>query len=93
MAYSTSLPPVLMADAIGGGYRTWQYKSTDAPSVVRVAGYFTNGWLLGMRKGDVVHIIDTDASPITLSIAIVSAASSTSVDLSDGTAITATNSD
>lgn len=93
MAYSTSNPPALISQGIGGFFRQWIYKSTDAPAAVRVAGYVTNGWTLGMRKGDLVLVVDTDAAPITMQMMIVSAASSASVDLSDGVAVTATNTD
>ena len=93
MAYSTSNPPALITQGIGGFWRLWIYKSTDAPAVVDGAGYFTNGYTLGMRQGDVVFVVDTDASPISMQVHIVTLATSTSVSLSDGTAITATNTD
>ncbi len=93
MAYSTSNPPALLSQGIGGHLRVWAYRSTDAASAVRVSGYFTNGWQLGMRAGDLVYVVDTDASPITLQAMIVTSATSAAVDLSDGTAITATDTD
>lgn len=94
MAYSTSNPPNCISSTIGGTFDLWVYKSTDPITDVRVAGYFTNGWALGMRAGDIVLVIDTDATPITAQISIVTSASATGgVDLSDGTAITATDTD
>ncbi|MDX1742934.1 MAG: hypothetical protein R3186_04990 [Ruegeria sp.] len=93
MAYSTSNPPVCMSQTIGGTFNLWVYKSTDAPADVDASGYFTDGWDLGMRAGDVVFVIDTDATPIAGQIHLVTSATSTAVDLSDGTAITATDSD
>ncbi len=93
MAYSTSNPPCLISQGIGGFWRTWVYKSTDAVTAVRVSGYFTDGWKLGMRAGDVIFVVDTDASPITMQVAIVTSATASAVDLSDGTAITATDTD
>lgn len=93
MAYSTSNPPALISQGIGGFWRLWVYKSVDAMTLVRVSGYFTNGWSLGMRQGDVIMVVDTDASPITMQIAIVTSAVSTLVDLSDGVAVTATDTD
>lgn len=93
MAYSTSNPPALISQGIGGFFRLWIYKSTDAATAVRVSGYITNGWTLGMRKGDLVLAVDTDAAPISTQMMIVSAASATAVDLSDGLAVTATNTD
>lgn len=95
MAYSTSNPPALHSQAVGGFYRKWVYKSTDAPAVVRVIGYITNARDLGMKVGDLVEVIDTDAAPISLQLMIVSAINATTGagDLSDGTAVTATNTD
>lgn len=93
MAYSTSNPPALIAEGVGGNFRLWAYKSTDAPAAVRVSGYITDGYALGMRAGDLVLVVDTDASPITLQLMIVTSATASAVDLSDGTAVTATDTD
>lgn len=94
MAYDTSNPPALLMGSIGGRDKVWIYKSTDAATAVRVDGYITNGWDLGMRAGDLVAVVDTDASPIAMQLMIVSSASATGgVDLSDGTAVTATDTD
>jgi len=43
MAYATSNPPALIAQGIGGANRLWIYSSVDAATLVRVAGYFTDG--------------------------------------------------
>lgn len=95
MAYSVSNPPVLVASPIhkDAGGRIWFYSSTDALSAVRVSGYFTNGYDLGMRVGDIVFIVDNDASPIALSVSVVNAASTSAVDLADGTALASTDTD
>ena len=91
MAYATSNPPELVVGT--QAFRIWAYKSTDAATAVRVSGYFTNGYALGMRAGDLVVVVDTDASPIAMQLCIVTSATSSAVDLSDGTAITATDTD
>lgn len=96
MSYSTSNPPVLIAGGLTSGAqpRLWVLTGTDATTTVDGAGYVTNGSALGMKKGDLVFYVKTDASPITCQIHIVSAVTvGGSADLSDGTAITATNSD
>lgn len=95
MPYSTDNPPMLLAQTVGGQKRVWIYQSTDAATVVRVAGYITNGRALGMQAGDTLLMIDTDASPIAQQWMVVSAINATTgaADLSDGVAITATNSD
>lgn len=93
MAYATSNPPALIAGGVGSGPRIWTYSSVDAVTLVRVAGYFTNGYALGMRAGDIVLVLDNDASPLTGSWCWVAVATSTNVDLGDGVTITGTNTD
>lgn len=89
MAYATTNPPFLLCAS--QDFRLWVYKSEDASTVVDAAGYFTNGWDLGMRAGDLLIQVDTDTSATTLMYC--NAASSSSVDFTDGTAITATDTD
>lgn len=93
MAYSTSNPPHLLSQLIAGGKKLWLYASTDAATAVRVSGYFTDGYERGMRAGDILMMVDTDASPIAAQIMIVTSAVPGTVDMSDGVAITATDSD
>lgn len=97
MAYSTSAPPMLLAQTIGGTTRLWVYRTEDAATAVRVSGYFTNGYSLGMRAGDLLLAIDTNASPISQQWMVVNESSKSgsteTVDVSDGVAITATDSD
>jgi hypothetical protein len=92
MAYATSNPPRLVTQPIAG-LRMWQYESTDAVATVRVSGYFTNGYDLGMRKGDIIVVLDSDASPITGAMCWVTEATTSVVDLSDGVTITGTDTD
>lgn len=92
--YSTSSPPALVAQRIGGGGQIWDYRSVDASTAVDAANYFTNGQSLGMLAGATLFVYDTDASPITGSIHTVNAASADgSVDIGDALAITTTDSD
>ena len=91
MAYATSNPPHCLVNT--PNFRLWVYKSTDNAAAVRASGYITNGYDLGMRAGDIVMMVDTDASPIAAQMMIVTSAVSGTVDLSDGTAIVATDSD
>lgn len=93
MAYSTDNPPICMTQSLKGTHKIWFYASTDTGSDVRVSGYFSNGYDLGMRAGDFVISVDTDASPLSMRLFIVSEATSSVVDLSDGTAVTATDTD
>ena len=91
MAYSTTNQPRLLVGGFSGAYNIWVYASPDAAALVRAAGYFTDGYNLGMRKGDLVMQVDNDATPIAMQLMTVATATAASVDLSDGTAITATN--
>ena len=60
MAYSTSNPPKLVQQPISGGAgKHWLYRSTDGSSVVAADKYFSNGYNLGLREGDVVWVLDT----------------------------------
>lgn len=86
MAYTTSSPPSLLAQGIGGVGKVWQYRSTDASSAVDAAGYFTNADALGMTVGDQVVVVDTDASPPTVGIAFVnSVTAGGAADVTDAT--------
>ena len=93
MAYEVANPPFLIGQGVAGSRKLWMYADDDAVATVDGAGYFTNGYALGMRAGDILISVDTDASPISASIHIVNAATSASVDLSNGVAITETDSD
>lgn len=93
MSYSTSNPPSCIAQGVAGSRKVWMYVSTDDAATVRVSGYFTNGYKLGMRAGDLLIMVDSDASPIAMQLMIVNASTSTTTDVSDGVAVTATDSD
>lgn len=96
MTYATTNPPFLIAQGIGGtqNRRLWMYISEDPSTDVDAADYFTDGFDLGMRAGDIVMVVDTNASPIDFSMhAVNSAAAADGVDLEDGTAIAGSDSD
>jgi hypothetical protein len=94
MAYSTSSPPALIAQGIGGqGPKLWQYRSTDAAAAVDAAGYIANGGSLGLAVSDLVYVVDTDAAPVAVTLHQVSAAGNGTTDLNDLTTITQTDSD
>lgn len=94
MAYSTSTPPALIAQGIGGvGPKIWVYNSTDAAATVDAANYITNGGALGLAVKDVMYVCDTDASPVIVTVHQVSATGDGTTDLNDLTTITQTDSD
>ena len=90
MPYSTSAPPQLVGQAINGR-RHWRYESTDAGSAVDASGYFTNGYDLGMRDGDLIEVYETDTKILTTHVVTVSG---TTVNVADGTTVgSGTNTD
>ena len=91
MAYSDSTGPELVVGL--QSFRLWVLKNTDAVTAARVSGYITDGYDRGMRANDLLMYIDTDASPQTVQLMVVSEPSAGVVDLSDGTAVTATDTD
>jgi len=94
MAYDLLNPPALLTQGIGGHDRRWSYRSVDAITLVRVDGYFTNAEALGMQAGDLVEVVDTDATPIARTLSQVATINADgSADLTDGTAIDLTNTD
>lgn len=86
MTYTTSAPPNLLMQGIGGVGKVWNYDSTDATTAVDAAGYITNASDLGMTVGDAVILIDTDASPPGAGLAFVnSVTAGGAADLTDAT--------
>ncbi len=73
MAYGSSNQPVLVDQGITG-YREWHYVSSDPSTTVDDTDYFTDGYQLGMRVGDLVKSVV--ASSYNVSIGAVSVASS-----------------
>ncbi len=95
MTYSTSNPPTLVSvSPLTGAGQHWVYRSTDPAATVDLAGYFSNGYDLGMRAGDTIDVIDTDASPIAVTSHVVAAVTAGgSADLSEGVAVSGSNTD
>lgn len=94
MAYSTSNPPKLISQPLAGGAgKVWLYRSTDDAATVDSANYFTNGGSLGLSVGDIMYVIDMDASPVTTTLHQVSATGDGTTDLNNLTTITQTDSD
>lgn len=72
MAYSTNNRPYVIVPALAGGYgvtisgltagssdcggTVWAYRSSDPAATVAGANYFTDGFKLGMRRGDIIFI-------------------------------------
>lgn len=94
MAYVTTNPPQLISKAIAEKGQIWEYRSTDASTVVDATGYFTNAKKLGMRLGDRVNVHDTDASPYAVTThTVVAINADGSADLANADFSAASNSD
>jgi len=95
MAYATTNPPrkVLELGLMGEAPRNlWVYSSADAKATVDASGYFTDGYNLGMRDGDLLFVYDTGNK--IWSAHTVLNTSSTTIDAANGTDIgVSTNSD
>ena len=81
---------------IGGGGKAgkapqmWTYTSADAIAAVNSAGYFNNASTV-LRVRDIIFVVDS-ATPTTSIVSVLSNASGV-VDVSDGLAVTETDSD
>lgn len=94
MTYATTNPPALVTQPLGGGAgKVWLYRSTDDAATVDTANYFTNGGDLGLAVGDIMYVIDTDASPVIVTLHQVSATGNGTTDVNNLTTITQTDSD
>lgn len=94
MAYSASNPPALVSQMTGRtGGSVWMYDSADAATVVRVDGYISDGADLGMKVGDIVDQIDSAGATVAHRYVVTAVNANGSVDLSNGTALTLTDSD
>lgn len=62
MAYSVTNPPAKVAGGVGAGPQIWIYSSTDVHTDVDAADYFSDGHKLGMKVGDIVHVVKSTAT-------------------------------
>jgi hypothetical protein len=72
MAYSTNNRPFLVVPAVAGGFggtilnsvpgssdcggNVWAYRSSDTVGTVMGANYFSDGFKMGLRKGDFMFV-------------------------------------
>lgn len=75
----------------GNGFTLWHYKSADPIATVNTAAYFSGDAVNMMNVRDVVIVVDTNV-PSTNFVSVLSN-DGTTVDVSDGTAISETDSD
>jgi len=100
-ASSVSNPPIQIARGLAGGILgstlqgtgVWFYSSTDGTTVMESSTYFTDGFYLGMRQGDVVYGAAGASIGSTTPIAyfgILGAVSTAGAGLSTGGTMTST---
>jgi len=104
VASSLSNPPALFQRPLSGGARLattepqmnmglWQYRTTDASSSPFTAGWFSDGYYLGMKQGDVVITVgmtSTVSSSQVLNLGVVSSVSTAGTQLSTFSFISST---
>lgn len=91
MTYNPSL--LQRIGPINAGPRRYFYKSEDAMTTVRAAGYFADGQRQGMQVGDRVTVITVNSSNVvqTAYESVVLSLTSGAADIADGTSLTVTN--
>lgn len=52
MAYSSTNPPILIAQSFGSAPGAWVYKSTHTAAATAASGFIANGDALGLQVGD-----------------------------------------
>jgi len=52
MAYSSTNPPINIAQSFGSGPQYWVYKSTHTAAATAASSFVSNGFDLGMSVGD-----------------------------------------
>jgi len=87
---STGLSAAGGQSKAGNAPQVWTYSSGDAIATVNTSGYFNSVASL-LKVGDVIYVHDS-VTP-TMSIVWVRSNNGTTVDVSDGLTVTATNSD
>ena len=93
MAYSaTGLQPIGGQAKAGNAPQVWSYTSTDAKTAIDAAGYFNDASDL-LKVGDLIYIHGDTGGTATFSLHPVVSNASGVVDIGEGTAIRATDSD
>lgn len=107
MAYAgttaaTPNPPILIASGLGigrgssiltgGNKQVWMYNSTNLTTDLTAANFFSDGWYLGMRPGDIVIGCQytSAGSSVVSFVGIISSASTAGAALSTSGLMTST---
>lgn len=93
MAYNKdNLQPIGGQSKAGNAPQVWSYKTTDAKTDVDASGYFNDASSL-LKVGDLIYLHASTGGTATYSLHPVVSNASGVVDISDGTAISATDTD
>ena len=93
MAYNVAgLQPIGGQSKAGSAPQIWSYTSEDAKTAIDAAGYFNDASDV-LKVGDLMYIYASTAGTATFSLTPVVSNASGVVDIGDGTAISATDSD
>lgn len=92
MAFAKKNLVLVSENGVPGCPKLWIYNSTDAIADINTADYFlTANDVLAVN--DVILVVSSTGGTPVHSLVIVNAVSSSTVDISDGLTITATDSD
>ena len=93
MAYAEiGLQPIGAESKAGNAPQMWSYKSADAKTAIDAEGYFNDVSDL-LKVGDIIYVHASTGGTRTYSLHPVVSNASGVVDIGDGTAISATDSD
>ena len=93
MAYAVAgLQPIGGQSKAGNAPQVWSYTSTDAKTAIDASGYFNDASDL-LKVGDQIYVHASTGGTRTYSLHPVVSNASGVVDIGDGTAVSATDSD
>jgi hypothetical protein len=90
MAFSSAGWATIGAAKAGNAPSIYSYKSADTQATINTAGYF-NSLASILKVGDVIFIYDSTTPSLVVSY--VNANDGTTVDIADGTTVSATDTD
>lgn len=100
-ASSVSNPPIQIARGIGGGCNTlstngtgiglWQYNSTNGSTELQSSTFFTDGYYIGMKQGDLLLFTGCTGSSAFCGMGVIGAVTTAGCGIgSTGASMTST---
>ena len=90
MAYSSSGLSMLSS---ANGFTLWHYTSTDTVATINTAAYFTGDAVNMLNARDLIIVNSSSGGTAVMSLNQVLTNDGTTVDVADGTVLSATDSD